>query len=67
MVKKNTFVDRPTREKALSHPRAAGIAKENGATYTAVTRPADVLTVVDKFSDRSSSLQVSDRSFPVLT
>jgi hypothetical protein len=38
-------------EEALSNPRAAvGIAKESGGTYTAVTRPADVLAVVDKVS-----------------
>ena len=38
-------------EEALSNPRAAvGIAKESGGTYTAVTRPADVLAVVDKLS-----------------
>jgi hypothetical protein len=38
-------------ETALSNPRAAvGIAKESGGTYTAVTRPADVLAVVDKVS-----------------
>src|SRR5215467_13358809 len=38
-------------EEALSNPRAAvGIAKESGGTYTAVTRPADVLAVVDKIS-----------------
>jgi von Willebrand factor type A domain len=38
-------------EEALSKPRAAvGIARESGGTYTAVTRPADVLVVVDKVS-----------------
>jgi von Willebrand factor type A domain-containing protein len=38
-------------EEALSNPRAAvGIARESGGTYTAVTRPADVLAVVDKVS-----------------
>jgi hypothetical protein len=38
-------------EEALSNPRAAvGMAKESGGTYTAVTRPADVLAVVDKIS-----------------
>ena len=38
-------------EEALSNPRAAvGIARESGGTYTAVTRPADVLAVVDKIS-----------------
>jgi von Willebrand factor type A domain len=38
-------------EKALSNPPAAiGIARESGGTYTAVTRPADVLAVVDKIS-----------------
>jgi von Willebrand factor type A domain len=38
-------------EEALSNPRAAvGIARESGGTYTAVTRPSDVLAVVDKLS-----------------
>jgi hypothetical protein len=38
-------------KEALSNPRAAfGIAKESGGTYTPVTRPADVLAVVDKLS-----------------
>lgn len=38
-------------EEALSNPRAAvGIAEESGGTYTAVTRPADVLAAVDKVS-----------------
>jgi len=38
-------------EEALSNPRAAvGIARESGGTYTAVSRPADVLVVVDKVS-----------------
>jgi hypothetical protein len=38
-------------EEALSHPRAAvGIAKESGGTYTPVTRPADVLAVLDSVS-----------------
>jgi von Willebrand factor type A domain len=38
-------------EEAVSKPRAAvGIARESGGTYTAVTRPADVLAVVDKIS-----------------
>jgi Mg-chelatase subunit ChlD len=38
-------------EEALSNPRAAvGIAKESGGTYTAVTRPADVLAIVDNVS-----------------
>ena len=38
-------------EEALSNPRAAiGIAKDSGGTYTPVTRPADVLAVVDKVS-----------------
>ena len=36
---------------AVSNPRAAvGIAKESGGTYTPVSRPADVLAVVDKVS-----------------
>jgi len=36
---------------ALSNPRAAvGIAKESGGTYPPVTRPADVVAVVDKLS-----------------
>ncbi|MGH7824602.1 MAG: vWA domain-containing protein, partial [Candidatus Binatia bacterium] len=35
-------------EEALSYPRAAvGIAKESGGTYTPVSRPADVLTVLE--------------------
>src|SRR5215831_1459733 len=35
-------------EEALSYPRAAvGIAKESGGTYTPVSRPADLLAVVD--------------------
>jgi carboxymethylenebutenolidase len=38
-------------EKALSHPRAAvGIAKESGGTYTPVSRPANVLAVLDRVS-----------------
>jgi len=38
-------------KEALSNPRAAvGIAQESGGTYTPVTRPADVLAVVDKVS-----------------
>jgi hypothetical protein len=36
-------------EEALSYPRAAmGIARESGGTYTPVSRPADVVAVVDK-------------------
>jgi len=35
-------------EEALSNPRAAiGIAKESGGTYTPISRPADLLAVVD--------------------
>lgn len=38
-------------EEALSFPRAAaGIAKESGGTYIPVTRPADVLAVVENVS-----------------
>jgi Mg-chelatase subunit ChlD len=38
-------------EEALSYPRAAvGIAKESGATYTPVSRAADVLAVVENVS-----------------
>ncbi|HEX2229235.1 MAG TPA: vWA domain-containing protein, partial [Candidatus Binatia bacterium] len=38
-------------EEALSYPRAAaGIAKESGGTYIPVTRPADVLAVVENVS-----------------
>ena len=38
-------------EEALSYPRAAlGIARESGGTYTPVTRPADVLAVLDNIS-----------------
>jgi hypothetical protein len=38
-------------EEALSYPRAAyGIAKESGGTYTPVSRPADVLAVLDNTS-----------------
>jgi Glucodextranase, domain B len=38
-------------EEALSYPRAAaGIAKESGGTYVPVTRPADVLAVVENVS-----------------
>jgi hypothetical protein len=36
---------------AVSNPRAAvGIAKESGGTYIPVSRPADVLAVLDKLS-----------------
>lgn len=51
-------------EEALSNPRAAvGIAKESGGTYTAVTRPADVLAVVDKVSAVGvDSIQVSNET-----
>jgi von Willebrand factor type A domain-containing protein len=51
-------------EEALSNPRAAvGIAKGSGGTYTAVTRPADVLTVVDKVSAvRVDSIQVTNET-----
>lgn len=38
-------------EEALSYPRAAvGIARESGGTYTPVSRPADVLAVVENVS-----------------
>ncbi|HEX9146338.1 MAG TPA: VWA domain-containing protein, partial [Candidatus Binatia bacterium] len=38
-------------EEALSYPRAAvGIAKESGGTYTPISRPADVLAVVENIS-----------------
>ncbi|HSK31116.1 MAG TPA: VWA domain-containing protein [Candidatus Limnocylindria bacterium] len=38
-------------EEALTYPRAAvGIARESGGTYTPVTRPADVLAVVENIS-----------------
>lgn len=51
-------------EEALSNPRAAvGIAKESGGTYTAVSRPADVLAVVDKISAVGvDSLQVTNET-----
>jgi Mg-chelatase subunit ChlD len=51
-------------EEALSNPRAAvGIAKESGGTYTAVTRPADVLAVVDKLSAVGvESIQVTNET-----
>jgi hypothetical protein len=49
---------------AVSYPRAAfGIAKESGGTYTAVTRPADVLAVVDNLSVVGvDSLQVTNET-----
>jgi Mg-chelatase subunit ChlD len=38
-------------EEALSYPRAAvGIAKESGGTYIPVSRPADVLSIVESIS-----------------
>jgi hypothetical protein len=51
-------------EEALSNPRAAiGIARESGGTYTAVTRPADVLAVVDKISAVGvDSIQVTNET-----
>ncbi len=51
-------------EEALSNPRAAvGIARESGGTYTAVTRPADVLAVVDKLSAVGvDSIQVTNET-----
>ena len=51
-------------EEALSHPRAAiGIATESGGTYTAVTRPADVLALVDKVSAVGmDSIQVTNET-----
>ena len=51
-------------EEALSNPRAAvGIANASGGIYTAVTRPADVLAVVDKVSAVGvDSIQVTNES-----
>ena len=51
-------------EEALSNPQAAiGIAKESGGTYTAVTRPADVLAVVDRISAVGvDSIQVTNET-----
>ena len=51
-------------EEALSNPRAAvGIARESGGTYTAVSRPADVLVVVDKVSAVGvDSIQVTNET-----
>ena len=51
-------------EEALSNPRAAiGIARGSGGTYTAVTRPADVLAVVDKISAVGvDSIQVTNET-----
>jgi von Willebrand factor type A domain len=51
-------------EEALSNPRAAvGIARESGGTYTAITRPADVLAVVDKVSAVGvDSIQVTNET-----
>ena len=51
-------------EEALSNPRAAvGIARESGGTYTAVTRPADVLAVADKVSAVGvDSIQVTNET-----
>jgi hypothetical protein len=51
-------------EGALSNPRAAvGIAKESGGTYMAVTRPADVMAVVDKVSAVGvDSIQVTNET-----
>src|SRR5215831_7151362 len=51
-------------EEALSNPRAAvEIAKESGGTYTAVTRPADVMAVVDKVSAVGvDSIQVTNET-----
>jgi len=51
-------------EEALSNPRAAvGIAKESGGGYTGVTRPADVLTVVDRVSAVGmESIQVTNET-----
>src|SRR5918995_2290170 len=38
-------------EEALSYPRAAvGIAKQSGGTYTPVSRPVDILSVVENIS-----------------
>jgi Mg-chelatase subunit ChlD len=38
-------------DEALSYPRAAlGVARESGGTYTPVTRPADVLAVLENIS-----------------
>ena len=51
-------------EDALSNPRAAvGIARESGGTYTPVSRPADVLAVVDKVSAVGmDSIQVTNET-----
>jgi hypothetical protein len=51
-------------EDVLSNPRAAvGIARESGGTYTAVTRPADILAVVDKLSAVGvDSIQVTNET-----
>lgn len=51
-------------EEALSNPRAAvGIARESGGTYTAVTRPADVLAVMDRLSAVGvDSIQVTNET-----
>jgi len=51
-------------EEALSNPRAAvGIARESGGTYAAVTRPADVLALVDKISTVGvDSIQVTNET-----
>ena len=51
-------------EEALSNPRAAvGIARESGGTYTAVTRPADVLALVDRISAVGvDSIQVTNET-----
>jgi von Willebrand factor type A domain. len=51
-------------EEALSQPRAAiGIARESGGTYTAVSRPADVLALVDKVSAVGlDSIQVTNET-----
>lgn len=38
-------------EEALSYPRAAyGVAKESGGLYTPVSRPADILAILEKIS-----------------
>lgn len=51
-------------EEALSNPRAAvGIARESGGTYTPVSRPADVVMVLDKVSAVGvESIQVTNET-----
>ena len=51
-------------KEALSNPRAAvGIARESGGTYTPVSRPADVMAVVDRVSAVGiDSIQVTNET-----